>query len=140
VHYERAVALEPARPESHEGLGWALQALGRTRQAIVAFERALQLAPYAPDAHVALARAYQQAKRHTEAIAAYERGVQLAICSGNANFWDVKELCGLYQRVGALERAEECLRRLIAIHPGVPLAHRRLAEIRESLRLEQELR
>lgn len=140
AHYERAVALEPARAKSYEGLGWALQALGRTREAIVAFERAVQLAPYRKDAHLALARAYQRAKRHTEAIAAYERGVQLAIRRGNANFWDVKDLCGLYQRVGALERAEDCLRRLIAIQPGVPLSHRRLAEIRGSLRLEQELR
>ena len=140
VHYERAAALEPARAESHEGLGWALQGLGRIREALAAFERAVQLAPYSKDAHLALGRAYHRANRYTEAIAAYERGVHLAMRTGNANFWDVKDLCGLYRRVGALERAEDCLRRLIAIQPGVPLVHRRLAEIRESLRLEQEVR
>jgi len=140
AHCERAVALEPAHPQSHVCLGAALEALGRAREAIVAFERAAQLASYSSEVHVALARAYHHAKRHTEAIAAYERGVQLAMRWGNANYWDVKELCGLYRRVGALEHAEGCLKRLIAFQPGVPFAHRRLAEIRESLQLEQELR
>src|SRR5262249_4328901 len=96
-------------PQSHVCLGAALEALGRAREAIVAFERAAQLASYSSEVHVALARAYHHAKRHTEAIAAYERGVQLAMRWGNANYWDVKELCGLYRRVGALEHAEGCL-------------------------------
>ena len=139
-HYARAAALEPARAEAQEGLGWALQALGRTREALAGFERAVRMAPYRASTHIALARAYQRARRYPEAMAAYERGIQLAIRGGDANFWDVTELCGLYRRVGALERAEDCLRRLDAIQPGVPIVNRRLAEIRESLRLEQQLR
>ena len=62
---------------------------------------------------------------------------EIALGMGDANFWDVKELCGLYRRVGALERAEECFARLIALQPGAPLVDRRLAEVRESLRLER---
>ena len=140
AHYERAVALDPARADFHEGLGWALQASGRTREAIAAFERAVQLAPHDKHGHLALARAYRRANRHTDAIAAYERGVQLAMRGGNANFWDAKDLCELHQRVGALERAQECLRWLILLQPDAPLARRRLAEVGESLRLERELR
>jgi tetratricopeptide (TPR) repeat protein len=139
-HYARAVALEPASAQAQEGLGWALQALGRTREALAAFERAVRIAPYRVSAHVALARAYQRAKRYPDAIAAYERGIQLAVRGGDANFWDVKELCGLYQKAGALERAENCLQRLDAIQPGVAMVNRRLTQVRESLRLEQESR
>jgi len=140
AHFERAVALEPGNANSYEGLGWALQASGHTREAVVAFERALQLAPYSTEAYLALARGYLHAKRHTDAIAAYERGVQRAMARGNANLWDVKELCGLYQRVGTLERAAKCFQEIVTFQPDVPLARRRLAEIRESLRLERELR
>ncbi len=117
-----------------------MQASGHTREAVVAFERALQLAPYSTEAYLALARGYLHAKRHTDAIAAYERGVQRAMARGNANLWNVKELCGLYQRVGTLERAEKCFQEIVTFQPDVPLARRRLAEIRESLRLERELR
>jgi tetratricopeptide (TPR) repeat protein len=140
AHYTRAVALEPTRANALEGLAWALQASGRTREALAAFERAVQVAPYSPSANVALARAYQRAMRHPEAIAAYERGVQLAMRGGDTNFWDVNTLCGLYQRVGALERAENCLRRLDAMQPGVAMVNRRLAQVRESLRREREPR
>jgi len=136
-YYAQAVALEPGRADSQGGLGWALQAVGRSAEGLARFERAVQLAPYDTDAHVALARAYHRAKRHTEAITSYERGIDLAMRTGNANFWDFKDLCDLYRRVGALERAEACLTRLISFQPGAPITYRRLAEVRENLRLER---
>ena len=71
--YDRAIALEPARPEAHLARGRALLDVGDARSAVAAFRRALAANPRYSVAEFWLGEAYRRAGQASEAAAAYER-------------------------------------------------------------------
>jgi Tfp pilus assembly protein PilF len=73
----------PDNPRAHQNLGAALDAAGRTGEAIAEYEAALRLDPNYPDAHVNLANALRQQGRDAEAVDQYEAAI-----SGNGNLPD----------------------------------------------------
>ncbi len=71
--YDRAIALEPARPEAHLARGRALLDVGDARSAVAEFRRALAVNPRYSVAEFWLGEAYRRAGQASEAAAAYER-------------------------------------------------------------------
>ncbi|MGE0418918.1 MAG: sulfotransferase, partial [Acetobacteraceae bacterium] len=73
----RAVVCEPSAA-AHANLGAALEALGRTEDAIAEHEAAIRLEPGVADYWYGLATSLQAAKRHEDARAAFQRMAELS--------------------------------------------------------------
>jgi predicted Zn finger-like uncharacterized protein len=76
--YDRAIALDPARPEAHLAQGRALLDIGDARSAIAAFRHALGANPRYSVAEFWLGEAYRRAGQASEATAAYRRYLDAA--------------------------------------------------------------
>jgi tetratricopeptide (TPR) repeat protein len=76
--YNRAIRLEPSRPEAYVGQGRALLVLGDSRSAITAFRRALGINSRYSVAEFWLGEAYRRAGQKPEAAAAYGRYLEAA--------------------------------------------------------------
>jgi len=76
--YERAIALQPARPEARLAQGIALLDLGDPRSAAAAFRHALQANPRYSVAEFWLGEAYRRAGQAPEAVEAYGRYLEAA--------------------------------------------------------------
>ncbi|MBM3728153.1 MAG: tetratricopeptide repeat protein [Acidobacteria bacterium] len=150
--FERSLALDPASMEAHDGLGFALEALGDDQAAIASYTRAIELndqrkAAFATPA-VNLSALHNRAGNPAKAIE-YARKA-LAVNRGADGAW--YQMARAQERQGELEPALESVREAIAINGRVSSYHytlaglcRRLgkpAEAREALeifsRLEKE--
>ncbi len=76
--YQRAIALQPARPEAHLARGIALLDLGDPRSAVRAFRRTLEVNPRYSVADFWLGEAYRRAGQAPEAVEAYGRYLEAA--------------------------------------------------------------
>jgi len=76
--YDRAIALEPDRPEAHVARGRALLDLGNPAGAAGAFGRALEINPRYSVADFWLGEAFRRAGRKDEAVSAYGRYLEAA--------------------------------------------------------------
>ncbi len=109
TQYQRALALEPERPELYNNLGNALRHLGRYADAEASYREALKLQPdhaMAHEAHANLGTVLLQLNRYDEAQASYAKALALkpdfpAAVAGQAN---VLEKQGQYEQAHALLR------------------------------------
>jgi len=76
--YDRAVELEPSRPEAHLSRGVVLLELGNRESAAGAFQRALELNPRYAVAQYWLGETYRQSGRKSDAIRAFGRYLELS--------------------------------------------------------------
>jgi len=76
--YDRAIALDPARPEAHLAQGRALLEVGDPRAAVAAFRRALAVNPRYSVAEFWLGEAYRRTGQTSEAADAYGRYLEAA--------------------------------------------------------------
>jgi len=76
--YDKAIRLDPSRPEAYVGQGRALLTLGDSRSATAAFRRALGINSRYTVAEFWLGEAYRRAGQKTEAAAAYGRYLEAA--------------------------------------------------------------
>jgi hypothetical protein len=75
--YRGALALEPGYADALNGLGVALDGLGRTRAAVAAYRRALKYDPRHAKAHNNIGTVHLVRNRLVPAIAAYKRALEL---------------------------------------------------------------
>jgi predicted Zn finger-like uncharacterized protein len=76
--YDRAIAIDPERPEAHVARGQALLAIGNPAWAAAAFHRALELNPRYSVADFWLGEAFRRVGQKKEAINAYGRYLEAA--------------------------------------------------------------
>jgi predicted Zn finger-like uncharacterized protein len=76
--YDRAITLDPGRPEAHLAQGRALLDVGDARSAVAAFRRALAVNPRYSVAEFWLGEAYRRTGQTTEAAEAYRRYLEAA--------------------------------------------------------------
>jgi tetratricopeptide (TPR) repeat protein len=118
-------------PRGADGLWWlgnCAQRQGRADQAKEWFTRSLEADPNHPGALIGLAISRSQEGRHDEAIsmgqravAAYERAGLTPLVARSRY-----ELAVFYTRAGRLQDAAQELRRVLAINPAYPGAHKTL--------------
>ncbi|MGD0461131.1 MAG: tetratricopeptide repeat protein [Tepidisphaeraceae bacterium] len=115
---QRALALRSDDADSANNLGNALQALGRTDEAIAAWRRAAAVAPN-PFAFLNLGRALCDQDRFDEALVAMQNSLRLRP--------DQPELCNnlgtLFRKTGQAEEAIAWFDRAIALQPRHAMAH-----------------
>jgi tetratricopeptide (TPR) repeat protein len=111
--FQKAIAIQPSKPELYGNLGISLQNLRRFDDAVAAFRRALELRPDDARAHARLGRALWLAKKTTDAMNEMQRAVNAA--PTNAEYW------GVYSRVlataGQWKAAVEAQRKASQLAP-----------------------
>lgn len=75
--FKKALALDPAKPETHINMAAVLKDLGKTQAALEELKTAKRLAPDDPDVHFNLARFYRLSGNNAAALAEYRRALQL---------------------------------------------------------------
>ncbi len=122
---EGAIAANPNRVEAHRLLGALLDESGDAAGAEARYREALRLEP--GDRRLAYAHAFALGKlgRYDEALAALE-----AIVARHPDFYEAIGAVGVIRlQKGERERAAECFRKVLELHPGDPLARRYLDAI-----------
>ncbi len=77
AEFREAIRLQPDLPGAHYNLGNALQAQGKSAEAIAALREAIRLKPDHPEAHCNLAQRLQSQGLYNEALAEFRRGHEL---------------------------------------------------------------
>jgi protein O-GlcNAc transferase len=112
---QRAIDVAPGEARHHVGLGQALQAVERWREAAGAFETALELAPDFHEAQNNLGICLQRSGRAAAAAAAYRR----ALLAHPDDAAVMANLGTALRELGALPEAIERLRAAAALQPAV---------------------
>jgi tetratricopeptide (TPR) repeat protein len=111
--------IHPFHAEAHNNLGSALEALGKTQEAIASYRRALEIKPDSAIAHNNLGNALQIEGKLNEAVDCYRRALELdpayalALCNlGLVLQWQRK-----------LDEAIACYEQALQIEPSHAMAH-----------------
>jgi tetratricopeptide (TPR) repeat protein len=134
AHYERALALDPARTELRTNIGLALVRLGRPADAIPHYEAVLASLPERIGVRVSLVTALVAVGRLPEAVARLEEAARFSPPATLVDYFQwlsetqpavaIPRL-GLFQayaRVGDHVRAREAHEALARLHPALALA------------------
>lgn len=122
---EEAIAANPNRAEAHRLLGSLLDEAGDFAGAEARYREALRLDP--DDRRLAYAHAFALGKlgRYDEALAAFE-----ALVARHPDFYEAVGAIGVLRlQRGERDRAAECFRKVLDLHPGDALARRYLDAI-----------
>jgi serine/threonine protein kinase/Flp pilus assembly protein TadD len=103
--FKRAIELSPNYPNSHDGLGFYLKAVGRHAEAIEKCKAAQRLDPLSPFAHVSLGYAYYFARNYDNAIEECRKALEM---DKNSTFAH-RNLGLAYLQQGKLGKAIEAL-------------------------------
>jgi Flp pilus assembly protein TadD len=146
LSFQQAVWCDPNLALSHYNLGVALARAGEPEDAALEFREVLRLDPDDADARLNLGRVLLRLGRADESAAEFVAGMRLRGSETAA----LPELGTARQMGGAWPQAEECFRKLVALHPESAAYHRdralclshtgrgqeAAAEYHESLRLD----
>jgi predicted O-linked N-acetylglucosamine transferase (SPINDLY family) len=109
----RSIQLDPTSAQAHNELGFALQRLGRSDQAVAAFRQAVQRQPNYPNAWNNLSTAYRSLGCLDEAIQAC-----LNATRDDPNHWTAWLNLGiLWNDAGQIEDAISCFDRCLRLRP-----------------------
>lgn len=123
----RAAALKPDYAAAHQGLGAALQCLGRMDEAIAAYRTAIRLDPAVAETHYLLANALKDLGQMTEAIDHYRQAVAI-----KPDFLEALSNMGAALMVqGQTEETISCLNRALKLNPAAPQVLCNLASVLE---------
>ena len=112
--FKRAIELSPNHPNSHDGYGFYLKAVGRHAEAIEKCKLAQQLDPLSPFAHVSLGYAYYFAKDYESAIEECRKALEMDKYSSFA----YRNLGMNYVQQGKLESAITALCKAVTFSGG----------------------
>jgi tetratricopeptide (TPR) repeat protein/SAM-dependent methyltransferase len=118
----RAIAVNDRAPDCHYNMAFALQALGRSNEALVHYQHAIELKPDYVEAHTNLGNALKELGRHSDAAAAYERVIALRP-SAEAHY----NLANTLAQLGRSDEAVASYRHALALKPDLAEAHNNLA-------------
>jgi tetratricopeptide (TPR) repeat protein/SAM-dependent methyltransferase len=118
----RALAVNNRVPDCHYNLAFALQALGRSNEAVGHYQQATKLKPDYVEAHTNLGNALKDVGRYDDAAASYERVIGLKP-SAEAHY----NLANALAPLGRWEEATTHYQRAIALKPDLAGAHNNLA-------------
>jgi serine/threonine protein kinase/Flp pilus assembly protein TadD len=112
--FKRAIELSPNYPNSHDGYGFYLKAVGRHSEAIEKCRQAQKLDPLSPFAHVSLGYAYYFARDYEKAIDECRKALEM---DKNSTFAH-RNLGLAYLQQGKLEKAIEALSNAVKFSQG----------------------
>lgn len=112
--FKRAIELSPNYPNSHDGYGFYLKAVGRHTEAIEECQRAQKLDPLSPFAHVSLGYAHYFARDYEKAIDECRKALEM---DKNSTF-AYRNLGLAYLQQGKLEKAIEALDNAVKFSHG----------------------
>ena len=112
--FQRAIELSPNYPNSHDGLGFYLKAIGRHDEAIEKCIEAQRLDPLSPFAHVSLGYAYYFARDYDKAIEECRKALEM---DKNSTF-AYRNLGLAYLQQNKLEKAIEALSNAVKFSQG----------------------
>jgi eukaryotic-like serine/threonine-protein kinase len=112
--FKRAIELSPNYPNSHDGYGFYLKAVGRHAEAIEKCVQAQKLDPLSPFAHVSLGYAHYFARDYDKAIEECRRALEM---DKNSTFAH-RNLGLAYLQQGKLEKAIEALSNAVKFSQG----------------------
>jgi len=116
---ERAIGLDPERPEALLTLGRLGTLTGRPGEGVEAIRKAIRMLPESADAELALASALDATGAKEEAEQAFRRAARLRPSS-----WVVaSSLADFLFRTDRYEEAAETFRRAAALNPDAPTVH-----------------
>ena len=120
--YDRALALQPIAPRTHNNLGVALAEQRLLDRALEHYNEALRLDPLYAEAAYNLGNVLRQLRRHAEAVVSYDRALALA------PHWPQALLNrGLaFASMGRPALAAASYRAALAVNPDYPEAHNNL--------------
>ncbi|MFH1038853.1 MAG: tetratricopeptide repeat protein, partial [PVC group bacterium] len=116
AEFEKALQLEPYRPEAHYNLANILFKLGDLSAAEKAYEEAIRRNPFYESAHLALAMLYEQRGEEEKARQKYREIIQNLPSSTRAYLG----LSKLLIANGRAEEAVEILNKAVSISPDLP--------------------
>jgi tetratricopeptide (TPR) repeat protein len=123
--YQRVLAMGAASTFVHLGLGLALQCVGRLADARDQFSHVVRMAPDRAAGYCLLANTLMASGQCQEAIGLYRQALPLATSQAaviHAN------MAGAFLAMRDFSGAEAASRRALALSPGLPEAHGKLAE------------
>ena len=127
--YERALLLEPARPNSLFDLWWLQYWEDRHEEALATAERLEQILPAEPEVHVMLARALEEVERGDDALREYS--VALDLCP---DYWHAHlGIAWIRHRCGRNQEALFSAQRAAQLQPKSPFAHYLQAQVHTAL-------
>ncbi len=112
--FEKAIRLSPNYPNSHDGYGFYLKAVGRHAEAVEKCKQAQKLDPLSPFAHVSLGYAYYFARDYEKAIDECRKALEM---DKNSTFAH-RNLGLAYLQQGKLEKAIEALSNAVKFSHG----------------------
>ncbi|HEY0461235.1 MAG TPA: protein kinase [Pyrinomonadaceae bacterium] len=112
--FRRAIELSPNYPNSHDGLGFYLKAVGRHAEAIEKCKEAQRLDPLSPFAHVSLGYAYYFARDYDHAIEECRKALEMDKVSTFAH----RNLGLAFLQQGKIEKAIEALSNAVKFSQG----------------------
>ena len=112
--FKRAIELSPNYPNSHDGYGFYLKAVGRHAEAIEKCRQAQKLDPLSPFAHVSLGYAHYFARDYEKAIDECRKALEM---DKNSTFAH-RNLGLAYLQQGKLEKAIEALSNAVKFSHG----------------------
>lgn len=131
---QKAAALLPSDPETHNNLGNTLQELGRLDEAEECYRRALEIKPDFAEALNNLGNTLQMLGRLDEAEGCYRQALGVAPHLAEAQ----SNLGNTLRRLGRLDEAEAFCRRALSIKPNFTDAYAHLGEILQELNRPEE--
>jgi tetratricopeptide (TPR) repeat protein/SAM-dependent methyltransferase len=118
----RALAVNDRVPDCHYNMAFALQALGRSNEAVGHYQEATRLKPDYVEAHTNLGNVLKEIGRYGDAAACYERVVVLKP-SAEAHY----NLANVLGPLGRFDEAITHYQRALALKPDLVGAHNNLA-------------
>ena len=118
----RAVAINDRVPDCHFNMAFALQTLGRPREAVVHYRRAIELKADYVEAHTNLGNVLKDLGNYRDAAELYERVIALKP-SAEAHY----NLANAFSQLGRPDDAISSYRHALALKPDLVEAHNNLA-------------
>ena len=76
-HFNRAIDIDPNRPDGYLGRANVLNTMGQFEEAVVDYNRAIEMEPTIAEAFINRGIAHSQLGQYEKAIADYEKGLEL---------------------------------------------------------------
>ena len=76
-HFNRAIEIDPTRPDGYLGRANVLNTIGQFEEALIDYNRAIEMEPTIAEAFINRGIAHSQLGQYEKAIADYEKGLEL---------------------------------------------------------------